>query len=195
MRFVLQRGRASTTVVGWVVVVATTLTVVGCTAEPTATESTSSGSMSPVATATPGLSDGPTEEPALPITQGTTDDTIELSTGMTVALESISTKDVKAETPGDVAGSAVEVVVVVKNASSEAQNVDSAVVTLVTPDGELGIPTTAGGSEPMVGTVAPGATTRGRYIFMLDPASGRDITVSVNYSAGEPVAEFTGRTS
>ncbi|GAB3598421.1 DUF4352 domain-containing protein [Microbacterium tumbae] len=136
--------------------------------------------------------EGPTEAPALPEEHGALDETITLSTGMAVAVDSIETTTVTPETPGEYAGSAVIVRVSVKNGSDAAQNIDSAVVMVVTDDGETGVATTAGPNRPLQGDVAPGASVEGSYVFMLDPAQGRAVTVSVNYAAGEPVALFSG---
>ena len=98
------------------------------------------------------------------------------------------------ETPGEVDGAAVRVTVQARNDSSEPQAVDSAVVTVVAAD-DYGIGTTAGDPSPLSGVVEPGDTVSGVYVFMLDPAADREVTVSVNYAAGEPVAVFTGKTS
>ena len=68
-----------------------------------------------------------------------------------------------------------------------------AVVSLTAADGTLGIPTTAGDPVPLAGAIAPGASTTGSYVFMLDPAAGRTVSVTVNYAAAEPVAVFTGK--
>lgn len=106
----------------------------------------------------------------------------------------VSAITVTAETPGEVDGSAVRVTVSARNTSTESQPVDSALVTIVAGD-ELGIGTTAGSPSPLAGEIAPGDAATGTYIFMLDPAADREITVSVNYAAGEPVAVFTGKTS
>lgn len=164
----------------------------GCTSRPEAAQPAQEPSASAVPRTADGL--GPTEQPALPTAEGEIDEDIELATGIVVALESVTTATVEAETPGDVAGDAVEVVVVVTNTSSETQSVESAVVTLETPEGDLGIPTIAGGASPLSGDIAPEKTAEGRYLFMLDPVRDRDVVVSVNYAAGEPVAQFTGRT-
>lgn len=161
---------------------------------PTSGATDSAPASSAVPAPEPAGSVGPTEQPALPIVEGGLDEEIELSTGFVVALGSITATTVEAETPGDVAGDAIAVVVTVTNASSEPQSIDSAVVTLETADGGLGIPTLAGGAAPLSGEVAPQASAEGRYLFMLDPVEDRDITISVNYAAGEPVAQFTGRT-
>lgn len=194
-------------------VAALTLSValVGCTASPApdaeaakaAPRSTASAAQSVQPTTEPITTEwtapddpnekGPTTAPDLPQQKGDLDEAISLSTGMSVSVESMKTIDVKPETPGEVAGSAVVVSVSLENISDTAQNVDSAVVTLEAKDGEPGIATTAGPNDPLSGEIAPGAKLTGSYVFMLDPVKGRQVSVSVNYAAGEPVALFSGK--
>ena len=83
----------------------------------------------------------------------------------------------------------------VTNQSTAPVNLDAAVVNLSATDGAYGVGTTAGDPRPFAGDIAPGASATGTYVFMLDPAVGRSVTVSVNYGAGEPLAVFTGKTS
>lgn len=138
--------------------------------------------------------DGPIEAAPLPTTEAAITDPVAFNTGMVIELVAVEAIGVTAETPGEVDGTAVRVTVSAHNNSTEPQSVDSALVTVVAAD-QIGIGTTAGGPSPLTGEVAPGATASGTYVFMLDPAADREITVSVNYAAGEPVAVFTGTTS
>lgn len=118
-----------------------------------------------------------------------------LPTGIVITLTSISTTSLTAQTPGEYAGPAVVVVVHVDNGSPAPQDLDSAVVSLTAEDGEVGIATWASPYAPLQGEVASGGSAEGTYVFMLDPAPDRAVTVSVNPSAGEPLAVFTGHTS
>ncbi|MGM7679303.1 hypothetical protein [Microbacterium sp. A94] len=138
---------------------------------------------------------GPTEAPVLPEEEAVLDAPIALSTEMVVALDAITTTTITPETPGEFAGTAVVVTVSLDNSSDRAQSIDSAVISLVTDDGQVGIGTTAGPNEPLQGELAAGETAIGTYVFMLDDAIGRSVKISVNYAAGEPVANFTGQIS
>ncbi len=138
--------------------------------------------------------DGPTEAAALPTTTAQLGDEVAFDTGIVVEIVSVEAITVTAETPGEISGSALRVSITARNESGQQQEVDSAVVSVIADDGELGIGTTAGSPSPLSGVVEPGGTASGTYVFMLDPASGRDVTVSVNYAAGQPLAVFTGRT-
>lgn len=146
----------------------------------------------------PGVDDletlGPSEAAPLPTSEAALDEPVELDTGVRVELVRVETIEVEAETPGEVSGSAVRVTVRATNEGAAAHPLDSAVVTLSSGD-EVGIGTTAGSPSPLRGELTPGASSTGVYVFMLAPASDRDVAVSVNYAAGEPVAIFTGTTS
>lgn len=139
--------------------------------------------------------EGPKTAAPLPTERGELDEPIALSTGVTVEVTSVKATTVSAETPGEISGPAVIVDLSVTNDSNAAVNVDSAVVNLTADKGGYGVGTTAGRPLPLAGNIEPGDSREGRYVFMLDPAKGRSITVSVNYGAGEPVAVFTGKSS
>ncbi|MGP9745368.1 hypothetical protein [Brachybacterium sp. AOP29-B2-41] len=139
--------------------------------------------------------EGPTAAPQLPEVHGPAGEELALPTGVIVTLTSITTTDLTAQTPGEYAGPAVVVVVHVDNASPGSQDLDSAVVSLIADDGEVGIPTWASPYAPLQGEVTSGGSAEGTYVFMLDPAPDRAVTVSVNPSAGEPLAVFAGHTS
>lgn len=177
--------------------VALALVTAGCTAAPDASETpapegTSTTDWTPPADAE---AEGPTEGPARTEENGALDAPITLSTDVVVTIDKISTTTIEPKTPGEYAGSAVVVTLSVANDSKRAQSVDSAVVSLVTDDGDIGVATTAGPNKPLQGELAAGAKTTGTYVFMLDPTQGRSVKISVNYAAGEPVATFAGQLS
>ncbi|MFB8189392.1 DUF4352 domain-containing protein [Microbacterium sp. NPDC055988] len=170
------------------------LVTAGCTAAPEASETPTPEGTSTTDWTPPADDEaaGPTEAPALTEESGALDEPITLSTDMVVTVDEVSTITVEPETPGEYAGPAVVVDVSVTNDSDRAQSVDSAVVSLTTDDGDIGVSTTAGPNEPLTGEVAAGAEATGTYVFMLDPTKGRSVKISVNYAAGEPVATFAG---
>ena len=138
--------------------------------------------------------EGPTAAPALPEVNGQIGEGVALPSEVAVSLSSISTTTLTAETPGERSGPAVVVEVQVANESDAPQPVGSATVSLSAEGDEIGVPTWASPNDPLQGEVPPGATAVGTYVFMLDPANDRSVTVRVNYSAGAPVATFTGTT-
>lgn len=138
--------------------------------------------------------EGPTAAPALPEVNGSLDEAIALPTHVVVSLSSIETTTIEASTPGEYSGSAVVVSVTIANETKDPLPVSSAVVSMGADNGEMGVPTWAAPHDPLQGEVPAGSSAVGTYVFMLEPADGRSVTVSVNYSAGEPVAVFTGGT-
>ncbi|MDN5893655.1 MAG: hypothetical protein L0H93_06470 [Nocardioides sp.] len=138
--------------------------------------------------------EGPTAAPVLPEVEGRIGDGVALPTEVVVSITSVTTTTLTAETPGEYTGPAVIVEVQIANESDVPQPVGSAVVALTAEGGEVGVPTWASPNDPLLGDVPAGGTAGGTYVFMMDPADERPVTVRVNYSAGEPVATFTGTT-
>ena len=160
------------------------------TPSPTATQI-----LPPGASPTPDAGDGPQTAAPLPTQEASVGETVAFDTGISVVIDSVKATTVEAKTPGEVSGPAVIVTVTAKNGTKEAQSLESAVVMLSAQDGEPGIGTTAGDPQPLSGSLEPGKSATGRYVFMLGSAAGRPVSVSVNYAAGEPVAIFTGKVS
>jgi hypothetical protein len=153
---------------------------------------------SPTGTWSPAPEDaaeGPVTAAPIPAQTAAIDQPIEFETGIAVSLTRVDSTTVTAQTPGEISGPAVVVELAVTNNSTAPIDLSSAVVNLSSADGEYGVGTTAGGPQPLAGVLAPGAASSGIYVFMLDPAQGRDVVISVNYGAGEPLAVFTGKSS
>lgn len=166
-------------------------------ANPSASAS-SSPLPSPSGTWTPPPTDapvGPVTPAPVPTETAPIDEPVAFDTRVTVTLTSIEVISVEAQTPGENSGPAVRVNVSIENSSDEPIDVGSAVVNLSADEGEYGVGTTAGDPQPFQGSVEPGETAEGSYVFMLDPAADREVTITVNYAAGEPLAIFTGKTA
>ena len=172
-------------------------------ADPSASASSSaSASASPLPTPSGTWTPAPTDAPMGPVTPApvptetaSIDEPVAFDTQVTVSLTKIEVISVEAQTPGENSGPAVRVNISIKNGSEEPVDVDSAVVNLSADEDTYGVGTTAGDPQPFQGSVEPGKTVEGSYVFMLDPANDREVTISVNYAAGEPIAIFTGRTA
>jgi Domain of unknown function (DUF4352) len=118
-----------------------------------------------------------------------------LPTGVSVKLASVTATTVTAETPGELSGSAVVVTVTVTNDGTTDADVESAYVYVVAADGTYAIPTTSGPYAPLTGELKPGQSATGSYVFMLSEPAGREVTITVTHSAGQPAAQFTGAVS
>ncbi len=197
--FIVVRRRWMATVRAVAAGAATAILLTGCTASPSSDAARSSVPLpSPTGTWAPAAVDegeGPRTPAPLPTESAALDQPIEFETGIAVSLTSVASTTVTASTPGEVSGEAVVVKLSVTNNSTAPIDLASAVVNLSAADGAYGVGTTAGDPRPLVGELAPDASSSGIYVFMLAPARGREVIISVNYGAGEPLAVFTGETS
>jgi hypothetical protein len=112
-----------------------------------------------------------------------------------VSLVTIQALTVAANGPGEVAGPALAVTVKVSNNSSKAVDVSSAVVTLLDAKGQEGTPTPESPAAPFTGSLQPGASANGVYVFNIAQTQRNPITVTVSYNAGAATAQFTGNAS
>lgn len=140
---------------------------------------------------------GSIEETVAPVDPGPTQeaqlgDTAELEGGVNVTVSEVEQLDVKATTPGEIAGPAVALTLTVENDSDEPIDLSTAMVSVTGSKDSFGQPTTSEPYSPFLGSVEPGETSSGIYVFRL-PAEERDsLQVTVEYIAGAPIALFTG---
>lgn len=111
-------------------------------------------------------------------------------TAQVVSMESITGSGVGV---GNIAGPALSVTVRISNGTSEPVALDGVSVHLthgadVTPAPRLGDPSAA----PFTGTVDPGASAEGVYVFTIGAGDRDAVTLSVGYQAGAPFMVFTG---
>ncbi|MGY1783771.1 hypothetical protein [Geodermatophilus sp. SYSU D00698] len=165
------------------------------TAAPAAPTTTAPGETvaPPPATPTP---TGPTEdvdEPPPSSPEVPLDAPAAVGNGIVATIGAIEAIDGTAVGPGNIAGPALRVTVRIENGTAEAVSLDGVAVNLSygperTPASPLDDPS----QVPFVGSVEPGSTGEGVYVFSV-PADVRDsVTVEVGYQAGAPLLLFTG---
>ncbi|MCD4527479.1 hypothetical protein [Nocardioides sp. cx-173] len=132
-----------------------------------------------------------TPEPALPLSA-----TADFGTGLTLAvLESEAVRS-KASGPGEISAPALRLTMRLRNASGEPIDIEGMVVSLEygtarTPAVDVHQP----GGAPFGGVLAPGATTRGVYVFNV-PVSERDqVRVTTSYTGTAPTVVLAGSLS
>jgi hypothetical protein len=113
--------------------------------------------------------------------------------GVVVSLENIESVQGVATIPGDVAGPALRLTILVRNGGSADVSLDTVVVNGYrdsdrTPLESLVEP----GGKPFGGTVAPGGEAQGVYIFRVGSSQRADVTFTVDLHAGEPASVFRG---
>ena len=113
--------------------------------------------------------------------------------GVTATLPSIEAIQGSATGPGNVSGPALRVTVRIENGTGAAVSLDGVAVNMyygadLTPASPL----EDRSQQPFSGSVAPGASADGVYVFTI-PADARDaVTVEVGYRAGAPFMTWTG---
>jgi hypothetical protein len=139
---------------------------------------------------------GPTEDvdappPAQPAVA--LDQPAAVGDGVTASITSIEPIQGTGTGRGNVAGPALRVTVRIDNGTAKPVSLDGVTVGLTsgedqTPASSLDDPS----QLPFAGTVGPGDTADGTYVFSLPEDSRDPVTVSVGYRAGAPILVFTG---
>jgi hypothetical protein len=162
-------------------------------ASSTATSS-AAASASPTASAfspAPGPTDANEPPPALPPVA--LDARSEVGNGVVATLPSIDQIQGTAQGPGNIAGPAIRVTVRIENGTAAPVSLEGVAVNMyfgaeLTPASPLEDPS----RKDFFGTVAPGKSAEGVYVFSV-PSDARDsVTVEVGYAAGAPLLMFTG---
>lgn len=121
------------------------------------------------------------------------DETSTTGDGVTARLTSIEAVDsVKARGIGEVTGPGLVITVEVSNKTKSALVVGDLVVTLTGSDASPGNPMTAKPAKPLAGSLAPGKSATGVYVFTLAESARRPVSVAVTVSGPQPVLVFRG---
>ena len=113
--------------------------------------------------------------------------------GPTVRLSNVGHVAGVAAGPGDIAGPAIRVSIVIENTGTSdlALNLTAVNAYLGADRQPAGSVTQPGGS-PFSGTLKPGQSATGVYLFTVPTADRQDVTVVVDYLPGQPAAVFAG---
>ena len=118
--------------------------------------------------------------------------TVMPATDISVGLKEIESVDAVSITPGEVNGPAAQITVEIQNGTDAALDVNSVEVGLTDSMGQPGIPVTTAASSSFSGQIAPGSTATGVYVFRVPPDHRNPILVTVSYTAGGALAQFSG---
>lgn len=174
-------------------------TTSSATATSAAPEPTASATApDPAPSAEPTVAPAPTTDPAAPFVPGTEPAvpltaTAEFGTGMSARVAGLESVDGVAEGPGEVAGPSVRVSVVLTNGTGAAASLDSTVVNLYAGEQLApGEPLSGPGVSVFTGTLAPGASATGVYVFRV-PSDLRDhLQITVSYDPTSTTVLFEG---
>jgi hypothetical protein len=118
-----------------------------------------------------------------------------LPSKVTISIVSAKLASVKANTPGEIAGPAIEATVLIENGTSNTIDLGSTVVSLTESSGALGQPTTSSPAKPFSQKLAPGNSITAVYVFRVPKTGYNPVQITVSYAGGAPVALFTGNVS
>lgn len=117
---------------------------------------------------------------------------VDVATGVAVRIAEIRAVSAVTHVPGQVNGPAIEVTVSITNGTAKALPLNAAEANVSDSKGDPGIPVTTSDTRPFAGSVKPGATTTGVFVFRV-PVNRRDpVTVTATCAAAGPVAQFAG---
>lgn len=163
----------------------------GTGANPTTT-------LTPSAAATPSASptDGGAGEVLPEFPPAPLDEPVSAPSGLSASIVSIESVDGEAVGAGDVGGPAIRVTVRLTNGSTTPLDTALTVVNGYSgadrePAGTLVKP----GGKPFSGTVGPGETQDAVFLFTIPEDARGDVTITVDYAAGQPAFVFQGDAS
>jgi hypothetical protein len=130
----------------------------------------------------------PDTEPAVPLTS-----TAEFGTGVSARVAGLESVAGEAEGPGEVAGPSVRASVVLTNDTGAAMSLDTTVVNLYAGDQLTpGEPLSGPGVSVFTGTLAPGASATGVYVFRVAPDLRDRLQITVSYDPTVTTVLFEG---
>ncbi len=165
-------------------------------AEPSATAAPTPAEVELAPTAPTPEPTGPTSDadalpPSLPAVG--LDQPAAVGNGITAMVSSLEAIDGTAQGPGNVTGPALRATVRITNGTAGPVSLDAVVVDLATgADLSPASPLDDPSQRPFSGTVAPGDTAEGVYVFTVPVDDRAAVTLSVGYQAGAPFLVFTG---
>lgn len=144
-------------------------------------------------TGVPALSDPTPGDAELPESQTyPLDAAAALADGVDVRLGSVTAIDATAELPGETSGPGVQLVVELTNTSSAAVDLSTFSIDLTDADGVSAGQVTTDPARPVMGSLEPGATATGTYVFVVPAADRAEARVVMSLVASRPRVVLTG---
>lgn len=119
--------------------------------------------------------------------------TAEVEDGVTVRIEQTEAIDAEATLPGEIAGPAVVFDLVAENQTKEPIDLVAVVVECADATGAPCGRISSDPAKPFTGTLEPGGTAEGRYVFVLPKKQRKNVTLTVTLTGDRPAVTFKGR--
>jgi hypothetical protein len=166
---------------------------------PTSASPSAAASSAPASSAAPSPSTGGDEsvEPSRPVQTAAPKklDEPTKTAGARVSLVSVKATTIKASGPGDSSGPGVLIRLKVVNTTGKKLDTSFVQVNVGNEAGDPGTLVTGSPTDPLTGSLRPGASAQATYAFLLSDARSGPVTVSVYVTSGQPVVQFRGRAS
>ena len=114
----------------------------------------------------------------------------DLTSGIGVTIRKVSPTTIKADGPGEISGAGVSVVVEVKNSSSAAFDLSTIAVNAGYGKGIPAIRSDAAPSKDLSGSLKPGQTVSGTYLFTMPKNQFSTLKVDVSSGQAADIAVF-----
>lgn len=114
--------------------------------------------------------------------------------GLTVEIVRMKAVNGEAVQAGEIAGPSVQFTIRIENSTDEALNLGFVAVNAYIGEGRT--PATGlirPGGAPFSGTLAAGKSAEGVYVYNIPEAQRDDVTLTVDYRAGQPAFVFRGK--
>jgi hypothetical protein len=119
--------------------------------------------------------------------------TVDYGNGVTVTIPGFESIRTTAEGPGEIAGPGVKITVKITNGTAAAIDLSAVIVDLAdsSPNQSPAIGMTTSPAAPFTGSLAPGQSANGVYVFTYPQDWVTPAVISVTYAADQPIVVFT----
>lgn len=112
--------------------------------------------------------------------------------GVSVQVTDVRAVSTEARFPGEISGPGIAVTVHVVNSSSDAIDLDNAIVDVRGADGTRAVEVSGTPASPMSGSLPPGQEASGVYVFTIPRDQRNPISIRFSYAAETPTVLFVG---
>jgi hypothetical protein len=120
------------------------------------------------------------------------DATADFGDGLTARVTGVRAVDVEAGLRGETSGPGVELTLELSNGGGAPVDVDNVTVDLQDRSGASATAIASATATPLSGTLPPGASRTGTYVFRISDSERTDARVIVKYSSERPAVAFVG---
>ena len=119
-------------------------------------------------------------------------ETASFGNDVTLKIDKVESIDAVAKVPGEISGPAVVFDITMTNGASSAIGLDSVAVTATTAGDKPVSELSTDPAAPFRGVLEPGASSTGKYVFLIPKSERGKVEVTVQYAAPVGIVTLTG---